>query len=346
MQQGDLSGAATSFLRATQADPRSAEAQLGLGLVQLRQGHPEAATVALAKATDLNPQLQGAHLFLGIAESQMGAGEKAIAEVQAEMRVAPNSVEAGTWLTIMLLAANRAAEAVPVVDHAVSLAPNDKQLLYLQARAHGIIVEAALRELYKLDPDSALVHRAMAESLASGGQPEKSVAEFELALKKEPESPEMYEELGEQEQKLARFDAAQAAYNKELQLNPASGVALYNLGKIDVERGQPGDGVLLLRKAEAAHVDGAPTHFYLGLGLAQTGNNEEAVQWLERCLSAQPSPFIEQSALFQLARVYQRLGRKAEAKRALTRLQALKAKTSGNGQEQPADRGETTGGPL
>lgn len=331
LRQGKLPEAERLFTEAATADPRSAEAELGLGLVQLREGHPEPAAAALSKAASLNPHLGGAHLFLGIAEDQTGHSGKAIEDVQTELRLSPDSVEGATWLTIMLLAANRAKEAIPVVDHAVSLSQNDPQLLYLQARVHGIVVESALRGLYKIDPDSALVHRARAESFASGGEAEKAVTEFELAVKKTPESPELYEELGEQDQKLARFDAARVAYKKELELNPKSGVALFNLGKIDVERGEPSAGIELLRQAEAARVDGAPADFYLGLGLAESGHDQEAVQRLEQALTKQPTPFIEQGTLFQLGRVYQRLGRKEDAQRVLAKWQQLKA-TEASGQ--------------
>ena len=45
---------------------------------------------------------------------------------------------------------------------------------------------------------------------------------------------------------------------------------------------------------------------------------------LEASLAAKPSPFIEQSAWFQLGRVYGRLGRKADAERAFAEVQRLK----------------------
>ena len=44
----------------------------------------------------------------------------------------------------------------------------------------------------------------------------------------------------------------------------------------------------------------APTYFYLGWGLAELGQNEEAAHWLELALQNSPSPFIEQSAYYQL----------------------------------------------
>jgi tetratricopeptide (TPR) repeat protein len=116
-------------------------------------------------------------------------------------------------------------------------------------------------------------------------------------------------------------------------LNPHNAIALYNLGKIQVERGNPDAGVTFLRQAIEAHAVAAPAYFYLGTGLAALGKNEEAVEWLQKVLQNQPSDFIEQSDYYQLVRVYQKLGRKDDAQHAAEELKRLKAKDSpGNAQ--------------
>lgn len=329
MSQGNLPAAESAFRRASEQAPRAGEAWMGLGLVQLREGAGDAALNSLTKATEVSPSLGGAHMFLGIAQYQMGKPDEAVRSLEQEVALNPSSVEALTWIGIVQLGSGHPEGATGPLDRASALNPKDGQLLYYRARAHSLVAENTYRQLYQQEPDSALVHRALGESLASSGQPEKAITEFEAALKKEPSNLELYEELGEQDQKISRFEAAREAYAKELQLNPNSGVALYNLGKMDVEGGKPEAGVANLRKAEAAHASGAATDYYLGLGLAQLGSNEDAAHWLEQALAGQPSPFVEQGALFQLGRVYGKLGRKQDAQRVLERLQQLKASTSG-----------------
>jgi tetratricopeptide (TPR) repeat protein len=97
---------------------------------------------------------------------------------------------------------------------------------------------------------------------------------------------------------------------------------------IEVKTGKPEAGVALLRRAQAEHAMAAPTDFYLGLGLAELDKNEEAAHWLEDSLANAPSPFIEQSAYYQLARVYQKLERKTDAENALEKLRKLKAEAA------------------
>lgn len=323
LQAGDLPRAAAAFRAATVASPGSAEAFFGLGLVALRQGQPEAAAAALTKATRLDERLQGAHLFLGIADYQLGQVEPAVASLRAELAVAPDSMEALTWLTIVLLGADRAGEAVPVIDHAVSLRPDDAQLLYFQAKAHGAVVKAALGRLYALDPESALVHRATAESLDGSGDVTKAVLEYQAALKKDPGNPDLMEALGQEQLKAGQVEAAAATFQEELGRNPNSSTALYNLGRLDVEKGKPADGVALLRRALAEHAPGSPTSFYLGLGLAELNQNEEAERSLKASLTADAPAFVRQGAWYQLARVYAKLGRKAEQGNALAQLKKV-----------------------
>lgn len=328
LQRGDLALAESDFRKATESSPRSGEAYMGLGLAELRDGSSEGAVASLRKAASVSPNLGGAHLFLGIAQYQTGNPEEAAASLRQELALNPHNLEALTWMGIVELGSGHPEEATGPLDQAAVLAPKDSHLLYYRARAHSLVAEATYRQLYEQEPDSALVHRALAESLAGSGQPEKSIAEYELALKKEPTNADLYEGLGEQNQKLSRFDEARVAYQEELKLNPSSGIALYNLGKMDIEAGKAESGVAFLRKAEAAHVAGAATDYYLGLGLAQTGSYAESAHWLEQALANQPSSFVEQGALFQLGRVYQRLGRRGDAQRAIDRLKELKAHAS------------------
>ncbi|MEO6816902.1 MAG: tetratricopeptide repeat protein [Edaphobacter sp.] len=325
MQQGNTAEAERYFTQATVAAPHFAEAFLDLGLVQLREGRPDAAKESLAKALARNPKLPGAHMFLGIAKYQMHEVDSASADLREEIRLQPQSVEALTWLGIIELGADHADKAAGPLDQAAVLDPKDPNILYLRGRAHTLIAQESYQSLYRLDPDSWRVHKALGESYSASGQPEKAVAEFLKAIEKQPANSDLYESLGDEYQKLSRFDDAMKAYEQEVKLDPHNGIALYNLGKIDVERGDPLAGIPLLQQAVGAHSSPSPSYFYLGLGLSKVGKNDEAAEWLEKSLQNDPSDFIKQSAYYELARVYQRLNRKQDSLHALDELKKLKA---------------------
>lgn len=325
MQQGNAAEAESYFTKATIAAPQMADAFLDLGLVQLREGRADVAEKALAKAIALNPKLPGAHMFLGIAKYQMHEVDSAGAELREELRLQPQDVEALTWLGIVELGAGNADKASGPLDRAAALSPNDPNILYLRGRAHSLIAEESYQALYRLDPDSWRVHKALGESYSASGQPEKAVAEFLKAVGKEPTNSDLYESLGDEYQRLSRFDDAMKAYEQEVKLDPNNGIALYNLGKIDVERGDPQAGISLLQQAIRAHSSPAPSYFYLGLGLSKVGKNDEAADWLEKSLQNGPSDFIKQSAYYELVRAYQKLGRQQDSQRALDELKKLKS---------------------
>jgi tetratricopeptide (TPR) repeat protein len=330
MQAGKPSDAIAPFSQAANAQPGSAQIMLDLGLAELGAGQFARAQTALTHALALDPQTPGAHLFLGILAYQQGDAHTAVRDIEAELAQQPDNVEALTWMGIVQLSIGNAETAATALDHAATLAPTNAGVLYYQGRAHSRIAADAYKALYKLDPDSALVHRALAESLSDSDQPAKAIAEFQAALRKQPADADLYEELGDEEQKVSRFDDAAAAYAQELKLNPHSAIATYNLGKMDVQRGQPEPGVALLQQAVALHAAEAPAQFYLGLGLSQLNRNDDAAKALQASLAADPSPFIAQSAWYQLGRVYARLGRKADAAHAFAEVQRLKA-ASDNG---------------
>jgi tetratricopeptide (TPR) repeat protein len=335
LKHGDARTAEADFRQQLTMTPQSADATLGLGLAQLREGKSEEAEATLAKASELDPSIFSAHLFRGIALFEMNQLDASIVELNKEIVLQPTNVEALTWLGIAELQAGKPELAAVRLDQAGALRPGDQNILYYEVRAHTLAAQEAFRALFKIDPDSAFVHRSQAEIFSESQQPEKAIAEYQAAIKKSPSNAELYEALGNEEQKLSHVPEAQSAYQSELALQPGSAIALFNLGKIQVETGDAAQGVGLLRKAVEAHAAPAPTFFYLGFGLSKLGNNEEAAVWFERSLTNSPSDFIRQRDYYELVRVYQRLNRKEDSERALEELKKLKAQASPADGEHP-----------
>jgi tetratricopeptide (TPR) repeat protein len=324
MRQGRPAEAESFFQRAVAAAPQLPEAYLGLGMCQLREGKPAEAEKTLSQALTLNPNLQGVHLFLGITQYQTNNLDGAINSLQQEVKLQPQNAEALTWLGIVELGAGHPEAAVEPLDRAAAITPKDPNVLDYRGRAHSLVAQQSYRALTALDPDSWRVHRALGEIASESRQWDNAVAEYQKALDRQPNSPDLYEALAEGYQHLSRFDEASRAYQAELKLSPHNPIALYNLGKIQVQNGDAQRGVALLRQAAEAHALAAPVAYYLGLGLAQTGHPDEAATWLEKCLAQSPSEFLKQSAYFQLARVYKTLGRKDAAQHAADELKKLK----------------------
>jgi tetratricopeptide (TPR) repeat protein len=286
----------------------------------------DAAVRSLGKASELRPSLPNAHMFRGIALFQMNSLDEAADQLHEEIKLQPKSTEALTWLGIIELQAGHPKQATVPFDQAGTLSQASPSVLYYEVRSHTLAAQESFRALAAIDGDSAYVHRAQAEIYSESHQPDKAIEEYQAAIKKAPSDPELYEAIGDEEQRVNHTAEAIKAYQSELALNPASSIALYNLGKIQVETADAAQGVSLLQRAAEAHAAPAPTLFYLGFGLAKLGKYEDAARSLEQSLASTPSELIRQRDLYELVRIYRRLDRKADLQRVLGSLNNLKSK--------------------
>lgn len=343
MQKGNFPEAEQRFREATEKAPQFASAYLDLGLAQVRQAKTEQAVESLKTAERLDSHLPGVHMFLGIAEYQLHRLDAAKADLQQEISAKPDNPEALLWLGIVDLAAGNPEAAVSPLDRAAKLSPRDLNILDYRGRAHKLVVRDNYREMYKIDPNSWHVHRALGEVDAEDSQPKLAIGEFKTAIAIEPNNADLYEELGDQYQKIAQFDLAASAYEDELKLSPQNPIAMFNLGSIRVEHGDAQHGVPMLQEVEKTYRDSTPVFFYLGIGMEQLGRNKEAAEYLERVVHSDGSPDLVRRSYYELSRLYRKLQRSTDAEHALQQFVKLKAEAE---KERSARIVSTPGGAI
>ena len=322
MHENKPAEAETFFHEASRLAPQFPSAFLDLGLAQLREGKLEAAEGSIRTACQLDPKLSGAHMFLGVVNYQMHRLDKAREALQDEIALNDKNAEAEMWLGVVELADGHPEKAVPPLDRAAELAPNDLNVLDYRARAHTLVARDSYAAMYKLAPDSWQVHRALGESYAETGKTAEAISEYKTALAMQPQNSDLYEAMGNAYQKISKFTEAKQAYEQELRLSPHNMVALYNLGKIAVENQEdPKAGVPLLEEVVKAYRHSAPADFYLGLGLVKLGRDQDAIPYLEK---VGEDGEMAKRAAYELARAYRRAGREEDSRRALARFQNLK----------------------
>jgi tetratricopeptide (TPR) repeat protein len=313
------------FQEASRLAPQFPSAFLDLGLAQLREGKLEAAEGSIRTACQLDPKLPGAHMFLGVVNYQMQRLDKAREALQDEIALNEKNAEAEMWLGVVELADGHPEKAVPPLDRAAQLAPNDLNVLDYRARAHTLVARDSYAAMYKLAPDSWQVHRALGQSYAETGRTAEAIAEYKTALAMQPQNSDLYEAMGNAYQKISKFAEAKQAYEQELRFSPHNMVALYNLGKIAVENQEdPKAGVPLLEEVVKAYRHSAPADFYLGLGLVKLDRDEDAIPYLEKVGEDESTGEMAKRAAYELARAYRRAGRDEDSRRALARFQNLK----------------------
>jgi tetratricopeptide (TPR) repeat protein len=334
MRRGDLNAAGEGFTAATKASPSFAEAHFNLGLVREEQGRFEEAIASLQRALNLKPRLHGANLFLAVAYYRMNRYPLALAAVNKETAAYPKDASAWMWEGVIQLAMDRPEDAATSLDKAVALAPDDVDVLYHRGQAHLLVSKNSYAKMFKADPKSWRVHQVLAQANSEADRPTDAIAEYQEAIKLAPTQPGLHEELGSEYRSAGIPLEAEAAFRRELEIDPFNALARYKLGVLAIER-DDGDRAkefieeALKQKPGLRHAD-----YNLGRAEMLLGQNENALKHLQQAVSTESDPDVLQQAWFQTGIVYRRLRRMTEAQQAMATFQRLKNEQAEKSQEQ------------
>ncbi len=334
MREGKLDEAGAGFAAVAKESPGFAEAYFNLGLVRQEQGQYEDAIASFQKALTLQPKLHGANLFLGITEFRLNHLDKSGSAVQKETVAYPKDANAWMWLGVVRLAQDRAEEAADALDRAHKLKPNDQDILYHRGRAHLLVSKNSYAEMFKVDPHSWRVHRVLAQANAEADRHVDAIAEYEAAIKLAPTQPGLHEELGSEYRNANKIPEAEAAFQRELEIDPQNVLARYKLGAIAVEQGDGAKGKELMEAAQQEKPGLAHMDYNLGRAEMLLGNDPAAAGHFEHTVSTDTTPEVVEQAWYQLGIIYRRQHRMDEARSAMATFQKLKDEEADKSQER------------
>jgi tetratricopeptide (TPR) repeat protein len=334
MREGKLDEAGAGFAAVVKQSPGFAEAYFNLGLVRQEQGRFEDAIPSFQKALTLQPRLHGANLFLGITEFRLNHLDQAGSAVQKETVAYPKDANAWMWLGVVRLAQDRAEEAADALDRADKLKPNDQDILYHRGRAHLLVSKDSYAEMFKIDPHSWRVHRVLAQANAEADRHVDAIAEYEAAIKLAPTQPGLHEELGSEYRNANKIPEAEAAFQRELEIDPENVLARYKLGAIAVEQGDGARGKELMEAAQREKPGLVHMDYNLGRAEMLLGNDAAAAGHFELTVKTDTTPEVVEQAWYQLGTIYRRQHRMDEARIAMATFQKLKDEEAGKSQER------------
>ena len=337
MREGKLDEAGAGFAAVVKRSPGFAEAYFNLGLVRQEQGRYEDAIPSFQKALTLQPGLHGANLFLGITEFRLNHLDKAGSAVQKETVASPRDANAWMWLGVVRLAQDRAEEAADALDRAAKLKPDDQDILYHRGRAHLLVSKNSYARMFKINTHSWLVHRVMAQADAEADRHADAIAEYEAAIKLAPTQPGLHEELGSEYRNANKIEEAEAAFRRELEIDPNNVLATYKLGAIEVEKGDGAKGKELIEAAQREKPGLVHLDYNLGRAEMLLGNDASATIHFERTVKIDTDPQITEQAWYQLGTAYRRLHRTEEARNAMAKYQELKDEEAHKSQKSLED---------
>ena len=178
--------------------------------------------------------------------------------------------------------------------------------------------------MFELDPKSWRVHRVMAQANAEADHHVDAIAEYEAAVKLAPTQPGLHEELGSEYRNANKIPEAEAAFQRELEIDPNNLLARYKLGAIEVEKGDGAKGKELIEAAQREKPGLVHLDYNLGRAEMLLGNDAAAASHFERAVKTDTDPQVTEQAWYQLGTAYRRLHRTEEARNAMAKYQELK----------------------
>jgi predicted Zn-dependent protease len=272
---------------------------------------------SLHRALDLNPDLPGAHAMLGAALLAQGYAQDAIPHLQQGL--------ADDLLGVALLEADRARDAVDHLEAALGKRPGDPDLLYYLAQAHDRLAKQVFEQLRQSSPDSPRTHQALGEVLAAAGKTAEAEQHFRAALGARADLRDVHYALGELYLESGDYQKAEPEFRAEARLSPGSAAAAYKLGLVLANLGHTVEAIVELRRADALQPGVPETLIELGKALNASGDASSAEQLLKGALSKLQPGALAASAHFQLANIYRKLERMADADREMKAFQQLRA---------------------
>ncbi len=255
--------------------------------IKARRGLPFAVE-EIAAAVRLNPKNPWPRGVLGGALVEAGFYPAAIRELRAALKLDPKFKEAGLNLANALGLVGETAQALAVLDTLLAQNPEMPQALrmkghaLLQLQRNGDAAEVLARYLAgKPQDDEARIDYAVA---LRAGNEDQAEAELRAVLSRHPDNPRATGNLGNVLLAKGDLDAAAAALEKTLALNPKSAIGFFNLGR--VKDFQPGDPLIARMQAlvdDPAFSDDEriALHFGLAKALEDVGDAEGSFRHLK-----------------------------------------------------------------
>jgi tetratricopeptide (TPR) repeat protein len=137
----------------------------------------------------------------------------------------------------------------------------------------------------------------------------------------------LHESLGDQYWSSGNLDKAAEAYKTELEIDPSDTMAKFKLGSLEVVHANSAEGVPLLRQVLREDPTLRDAQYYLGDGLQDLGQDEEAAHEYELAIATDPTDDRAMTSYYRLSQVYKKMHRTDDAHEALANYQRLKAQT-------------------
>jgi putative PEP-CTERM system TPR-repeat lipoprotein len=291
----DLNGALDTYSKLTNVSPKSAMPHMRLAAVHMALQNNAAATDDIKRAVELQPDLVPARMAQIEMSMRAGRPDEALAGARQLQKTNDKSPVGYATEGDILLAQNKAAQAVPVYEKAFALA-NSPQILVRTLQAMGLAgkskeAQARAAQWMKAHPDDQLVGMYVAETSLARKEYKAAIGVLEPLIKQNPNNAPALNNLAwayQQDKDPRALATAEQAF-KLAGNNPG---VMDTLGWMLVEQGNTSRGLPLLQKASGLAPNATEIRYHLAVGLHKSGDKQGARKELDQLL-ASGKPFAQ-----------------------------------------------------
>ncbi len=264
-----------------------------LGIVSFRADKFEKAISPLAKHLQSNPNDVLTRKMLGSSYYFTGDFKNSVDTLNPLEAKITDDAELAYFYAISLVQLKRNKEAIPVFNRLAQTSRQKSEALFYAAQGFMLL-----------------------------GDYERAAKEFKQVLILSPKTPKANYFIGQSFIRLNKLAEAEAAFSRELELSPADALSKYHLALTLIERKiETGKAVTLLEEAINLRPDYADALYQLGKIYLEKGETAKAVEKLESAvLSDAGKDYIH----YQLSIAYRKMSRREDADRELKIYQKLK----------------------
>jgi tetratricopeptide (TPR) repeat protein len=286
-----------------------------------RAQQPEPSSEAARSKPAAQSRDQGTDTRLGQAFEALYSGDpsRALQLASDYLKQRPNSVRALVLAARAHVARGEYSAAYGLLRKALAVDARNVDVLYFLGIVSRELATREFDRLYAVAPDGARVHQLMAESFKMQDKLAEAAAEYELALRANPNQPDALIGLADLRRDESSCDEAILLYQRAEAVKPTYDGA-YGLGACLALQNEHARAVEQFRAAIKQDPQSAVAYFALGSSLFQSGDATAALAPLERAVTLEPRM---RQGYYLLGRAYRALGLLERSRQALARVDAL-----------------------
>ena len=324
-QAGRFAEAVQNYRTLLKQYPNIFELRSNLGASLAGEGHYSEAIAEYEKALALrsNPAVR---LNLALAYYKSGELLKAVDTLKQVHAEDPGNLQAIELLADSYLQLGQNKNVISFLTPMRSQYPDNDAITYLLGTA--LVRDGQLAEGEKIidrilrNGDSAQARLLMGTAKYMAADYPGARADLEKAIQMDPKLPDVYAYYGKTLFDSGDHAGSQAAFEKELQLDPNNFDANLDMGLLLRGSMKNSEALQYFRHALEVHPGDPAVRFEIATCEMSLGQLPEASKDLESLVKDRPD---FQEAVWQLATVYTRMGRKADAERERAAYMKLKA---------------------